>query len=166
MVIGNVGGGKSTLSRAISVAHGLPHLAVDQIQWRPGWKRTPKTTFDALHREWLDQSRWVIDGWGSWDSIQQRLAAADTIVLVDHPFRVHVWWALKRQVKSLFRARPDGPLGCPMWRVTIPLFRMMWALHKEWRGPLIQAINARRGHARIIHIRSPRVLAEFAANPV
>ena len=53
-----------------------------------------------------------------------------------------------------------------MFPVTIRLFRMMWWLHNQQRPKLIEAIEARRGEARIIHLRSPKQLAEFAANPV
>jgi hypothetical protein len=53
-----------------------------------------------------------------------------------------------------------------MFPVTVRLYRMMWWLHREMRPKLIAAIEARRGTARIIHIRSPKELAEFAANPV
>jgi hypothetical protein len=53
-----------------------------------------------------------------------------------------------------------------MFPVTIRLFKMMWWLHREKRPKLIAAIEARRGKARIIHIRSPKQLAAFAANPV
>jgi hypothetical protein len=53
-----------------------------------------------------------------------------------------------------------------MFPVTVRLFKMMWRLHREMRPRLIAAIEARRGSARIIHIRSPKQLAEFTANPV
>ena len=52
-----------------------------------------------------------------------------------------------------------------MFPVTIRLYAMMWELHRQMRPKLIAAIEARRGAARIIHIRSPRQLAAFAANP-
>lgn len=53
-----------------------------------------------------------------------------------------------------------------MFPVTIRVYRMMWWLHWEMRPKLIEAIEARRGTARIIHIRSPKQLAAFAANPM
>jgi len=31
MVVGNAGGGKSTMCRAVCAAHGLPYLAIDRI---------------------------------------------------------------------------------------------------------------------------------------
>jgi adenylate kinase family enzyme len=166
MVIGNAGGGKSTMCRALSSVHALPYYAVDKIQWKPNWIRTPEPEFTNAHEALLSQERWLIDGYGSWSSVMRRISAADTIIFVDHPIRVHFWWAAKRQIKSIFVGRPDGPEGCPMFPVTVRLFKMMWRLHREMRPRLIAAIEARRGSARIIHIRSPKQLAEFTANPV
>ena len=40
-VIGNAGGGKSTLCRSLSESKQLPHFYVDLIQWQPNWKPTP-----------------------------------------------------------------------------------------------------------------------------
>lgn len=163
MVIGNAGGGKSTLCRQLSALHGLPYHAVDRLQWRPGWVPTPEAEFRAAHEALIARKRWLIDGYGDWASVERRLQAADTIVFVDHPLWRHYWWAGKRQVKALFVGRPDGPEGCPMLPVTLRLFRMMWWLHREMRPRLLAAIEARRGAARIVHIRSPRELAAFAA---
>ena len=161
MVIGNAGGGKSTLCRLLSAAYGLPHLAIDQIQWKPGWVPAPEDEFRTAHEEWLGRERWLIDGYGSWASVERRLAACDTVVLVDHPIRVHFWWAAKRQLKSLIFGRPDGPPGCPMYKVTLRLIRMMWWLHREMRPKLLAAIQRRAGNVDVIHIRSPRELREF-----
>jgi len=166
MVIGNAGGGKSTLSAAVARRHALPCHAIDHLQWQPGWRRVPDDALRTAHDALLRQDRWVIDGYGPWFSVIDRLAACDTVILVDHPLRVHLWWAAKRQVKSLFRARPDGPPGCPMWQVTGRLFRMMWWLHRDMRPRLLRAVYQRRDAIRIIHIRSPRALNAFAANPV
>ncbi len=166
MVIGNAGGGKSTMCKVLSTVHALPYYAIDKIQWKPNWVLTPEPEYTDAHEELLSKPRWLIDGFGSWSSIERRLREADTIVFVDHPIWVHYWWATKRQIKSLFFGRPDGPEGCPMFRVTIRLYKMMWWFHKEMHPKLLVAIEARRPHARIIHIRSPRELTEFAANPV
>jgi adenylate kinase family enzyme len=165
MVIGNAGGGKSTMCRALCAIHALPYFAIDKIQWKPNWVLAPEPDYTNAHENLVSQERWLIDGYGSWASVMRRISLADTIILVDHPIRVHFWWATKRQIKSIFVGRPDGPEGCPMFPVTIRLFKMTWCLHREMRPKLIAAIEARRGSARIIHIRSPRQLAEFAANP-
>lgn len=165
MVIGNAGGGKSTMCQAVCKAHGLPYYAIDKIQWKPNWVRTPEAEFDAKHLGLISNERWLIDGYGSWNSIQARWDACDTIIFVDHPIYIHFWCATKRQIKSLFVGRPDGPEGCPMWPVTVRLFKMMWWLHREMRPKLTDAIYERERNARIVHVTSPRELNRFIMNP-
>lgn len=166
MVIGNAGGGKSTLCRAISVRHGMASLSIDDIQWRPGWVPVSHEDYTRQHDAWLDGQRWLIDGYGDWPSVQKRMQQADTIIMVDLPFRVHLWWAAKRQVKSMFIGCADGPKGCPMLPVTFRLFRMMWTLHHCARPKLLSLMAQQADHARIIHIRSVPQLNAFAKNPV
>jgi ATPase subunit of ABC transporter with duplicated ATPase domains len=40
-VIGNGGGGKSTLARALGQRLRIPVHEVDEVQWLPGWRRAP-----------------------------------------------------------------------------------------------------------------------------
>lgn len=163
---GNAGGGKSSMCSAICAAHDLPYFSIDKIQWKPNWVRTPEIEFLKRHNALLSKERWVIDGFGTMDSVEDRLNACDTVIFVDHHIHVHFWWATKRQIKSVFFGRPDGPEGCPMWRVSIPLFRMMWWFHRQARPKLVEAIYNRSDSLRIIHIKSPAALRSFVANPV
>ena len=160
-VIGNAGGGKSTLCRALAQARGLPHFAVDKIQWRPGWQLVPDDEFARRHAALLERDAWIIDGFGPWREIEKRFDEADTIVFVDHPLWRHYWWAAKRQIAAIFRPRQDGPEGCPMLPVTLHLFTMMWRLHRDLRPELLAAIAARRASKTVFHLRSPRALARF-----
>lgn len=166
MVIGNAGGGKSTLCRELCSLHALPYFAIDKIQWKPGWKQANSKEYDRAHDSLISGDRWLVDGYGSWESVLRRMDAADTIIVVDHPIWVHYWWATKRQVKSLFIGRPDGPSGCPMWPVTLRLYKMMWWLHKAQRPMLLAEVQSRSNHTRFIHIQSPSALKRFAENSV
>ncbi|MEM1316532.1 MAG: hypothetical protein AAGI51_18385 [Pseudomonadota bacterium] len=85
---------------------------------------------------------------------------------MDHPFRLHPGRATKRRIKSLFVGRPDGPEGCPMWRVTFRLYRMMWRLHRDLRPKLVEAIERHADRIRIVRIASPAELNASARNPV
>jgi adenylate kinase family enzyme len=160
-VIGNAGGGKSTMCRKLSAALGLPLYPIDTLQWKPGWVPTPAEEFTRRHDNLIKHDRWIIDGWGTHEAILARFAAADTIILVDHPLYIHYWWAIKRQIKTLFRPRPDGPEGCPMLPMTWQLCKMIWRIHKDARPHLIQVVEALRPQKRVIHIRSPRQLQQF-----
>ncbi len=162
-VIGNAGGGKSTLCHALSRARHLPLHPIDKIQWRPGWRLVPAEEFAANHDRLLTREAWIIEGFGPWDSVEKRFDAADTIIFIDHPLWLHYWWATKRQVVSIFRIPPGDPEGCPRLPVTLRLYRMMWRLHRDLRPKLIAAIEARRLQKRIFHIKSPKELAAFRA---
>jgi len=39
-VIGNSGGGKSTLARKLAAKRGLPYAEIDALLWRPNWELT------------------------------------------------------------------------------------------------------------------------------
>lgn len=157
-VIGNAGGGKSTLCRALSKALGIPLFSIDQIQWKPGWIPVSHEEVKMQHDGILAQERWIIDGWGSFELIETRFQAADTIIFVDHPLYIHYWWALKRQVASIFLPRVDGPEGCPMLPMTGRLLKMIGDIHYHLRPRLLELVNGFRADKQVIHITSPREL--------
>ena len=162
-IIGNAAGGKSTLARRLSAALGIPWFPVDEWQWRAGWIPAPPGAFDAAHENALSKPCWIIDGWGPASSLEQRLLAADTIIWVDLPLFVHLRWAVKRQVKSLFGFDLDHVcFGRRPWRVTGRMFRMIFLIHRS-RDSLRVLIeeSARTGNARIVHLTTARALGEY-----
>jgi adenylate kinase family enzyme len=46
-VIGNAGGGKSTMCRKLSKALDIEWFPIDRIQWKPRW--TPASYFDLVN---------------------------------------------------------------------------------------------------------------------
>ncbi|MEL6243052.1 MAG: flagellar protein FlaR [Pseudomonadota bacterium] len=165
MIIGNAGGGKSALSRVIARVHQLPVYELDQIQWNPGWVAAPAEELCHKHAGIISEDRWLIDGYGPWPLVIDRIAASDTIVFVDLPLRIHIWWATKRQIKSLVMGHSDGPKDCPMWPVTFRLYRMIWNLHQYARPKLYRALQNRPQQTRLIHIGSVRALNALARDP-
>ena len=160
-IIGNAGGGKSTVSRKLRDLLGLPLYPVDQLQWRPGWQAVPKNEFAEAHARLLTEQRWIIDGWGDFESIEERFLRSDTIVLVDYPLWRHYWWAIKRQFKCLFRPRIDGPPGCPMLPMTWPLLKMMWTIDKHMMPRLRLLISEYCDQKKVFHIRTLGDLRAF-----
>ncbi|MDJ0718646.1 MAG: hypothetical protein QNJ54_31210 [Prochloraceae cyanobacterium] len=161
MIIGNAGGGKSILAKQLSGGKNLPLYRLDSLQWNPGWIPTPKEEFERLHNELIAKNMWIIDGFGSWESIERRCAAADTIILVDHPLWIHYWWAIKRQFMCLFSPRPDFVEGCPMLPMTGKLLKMIWQIHKQLRPKLIDLINSYQETKWVYHIQSPAALRQL-----
>jgi adenylate kinase family enzyme len=161
-IIGNAGGGKSTLAAALGQALGLPVHHIDRIQYQPGWQLSAPEFVAQEHRRILDTQRWIIDGWGGWPLIQARFEAADAVVVVDFPLWRHVWWALKRQVMHPFGRTPDRPENCPLLPMTWQLARAIWHVHRNLRPELLRRVSALASDSQVFVLRSPRELAEFA----
>ncbi|MEM7028793.1 MAG: AAA family ATPase [Chloroflexota bacterium] len=161
VIIGNAGGGKSTLCRRLGESLDIAVFSIDHIQWKPGWVLASTEEFDEKHQAILERDCWIIDGWGDWPALEQRFQEADTIIFVDHPLYIHYWWAIKRQIKCIFRPRIDGPEGCPMLPMTWSLLKMIWRIHWESRPRLLSLIDTFAERKRVIHIQSPNALGQF-----
>jgi adenylate kinase family enzyme len=68
-IIGNAGGGKSTLARALSQRMRAPWVSVDQLQWSPGWTPRPEAEVEGRLDEIQARPKWIIDGWGPWPQV-------------------------------------------------------------------------------------------------
>lgn len=115
--------------------------------------------FQEKHEHILAQEKWIIDGWGPQEAIQQRFELADTLIFVDHPLYIHYWWAAKRQFFSIFRGYPDGPEGCSLLPMTRKMFQTIH--HYTARPWLLETLASFKESKDIIHIHSPRELRLF-----
>ena len=159
-VIGNAGGGKSTLSRRLAAILGLPYHAVDDLQWGPGWSPRPSQAFRRDHDAIIASDRWVIDGVGPWENVTARLDRADTIVHVDLSLPRHFLWVAKRRRAAKKGLGHPAPEGCDYADVGLAIVPMMWRVHKD--KPRLRAeIERHRDRARIAHLRTPADISDF-----
>ena len=162
VIIGNAGGGKSTLSKKLARAKCLPVYAVDKHQWKPGWQPVSKTDVRDSLNSLLTNDRWIIDGWGPWDCIVRRFQQSDTIVFVDFPLWVHLWWAAKRQIRAFFLPWTiDKPKGCSLRSVTVRMFRVILAINKDLTPKLRTLVAQHEKDKDVFHITSRKDLREF-----
>ena len=140
-VIGNAAGGKSTLARRLAARIDLPHVELDVLLWQPGWQPTPRTTYDAEHRQQIAAKRWVIDGLGRRESIPARLQRATDIALIDLPLWMHFWLAAERQLAWAAGQLDHPPAGATAMPPTEALFRTIWEVDRDWM-PEIRAMVA------------------------
>jgi hypothetical protein len=161
-IIGNAGGGKSLLAQHLGRELRLPVHSVDDAQWGPGWTQVPALQVSEAHATWLASDRWIIDGWGAWDLIVTRFAAADTIVVVDFPFALHLEWVTRRQMEVQQGLRRDWPpKGCNASEITDELLQTMRYVDRELRPRLLRLISDERFADRVIHLRSPEELERW-----
>ena len=97
-IIGNAGGGKSTLARRLAVAHGLPLTEVDKLLWKPGWVEATNEEYEAQHAPLITSESWLIEGMGKLETIPARLMRATWIIVIDMPLWMHFWLAAERQI--------------------------------------------------------------------
>ena len=166
-IIGNAGGGKSTLARHLGAALAIPVHEIDLLQWKPGWVPASSEEVGQAHEQWLASPAWIIDGWGSWDAIAARFELADTIVVVDFPVALHYWWAIKRHVACMVQPNPTWPPpGCRALPVTWRLLKMIWQIHWTMRPRLLELVARYCDRARVVYIRSPHQLQRFIHSAV
>lgn len=162
-VIGNAGGGKTTLARRLGAARSLPHFSVDVMLWGDGRRYGLDGVFLDIHDAALAQDAWIIDGVGPWGAIEKRLERADTIVVIDLPLRLHYWWAFKRQVRKFLSGGKCAPGDWPGATCPFRLMRIIRRLHTQFRAQLLAKVDMLRGSKSVFHLRSPRDIDDFVA---
>lgn len=132
VIIGNAGGGKSTLARKLAQRRSLPHVEIDRLLWRDGWVLTPEDVYTMQHREIIAHDEWIIDGLGRQNSIAERIIRATEIILVDMPLWMHFWLAAERQIAWATGALNHAPGGIAQMPPTKDLFRTIWEVDQTW----------------------------------
>ena len=160
-VFGNAGGGKSTLSKHLAKVTALPLHVLDKIQYKTGGIKIAEEEYKRAHAEIVASDRWVIDGFGSLETLWPRLEAADTLVYIDLPLPIHFWWVSKRFLTGFF-APPDGwPDRAPIFKSSLNSYRALWLCHQyltpKYRDYMKRAATSKR----VYHLRSPREMAQF-----
>lgn len=160
-VFGNSGGGKSTLSKRLKELTGLPLIVLDLIQYKPGGVEVSDEEYKAAHQEILQQDQWIIDGYGSLDTVWKRLEVADTLVYVDLPVMLHYWWVTKRFLKGFFIPPESWPQDSPLLKSTLNSYYTVWLCHKKLTPKYREYVNQAKETKRVYHLKSPDDVEEF-----
>ena len=86
-VIGCPGSGKSTFSRALQDATGLPLFYLDMLYHRPDRTTVSREEFDRRLSEILVQDCFILDG-NYARTLERRLSHSDTVFFLDYPMEV------------------------------------------------------------------------------
>jgi len=160
-VFGNAGAGKSTLARKLAIATGLPLHALDLLQYRRGGGRVADDEFIAAHAAILAADEWIIDGFGTLDTLKQRFAAADTLVYIDLPVLTHAWWVTKRLVQGQFKTPEGWPDDSPIWESSLASYRVILRCHRQltpWYRTRIKEMAAMK---QVHHLTSRAQIQAF-----
>jgi adenylate kinase family enzyme len=161
LVIGSGGAGKSTFARRLGERLGLPVIHLDTFFWRPGWVETPKEEWRRTVEELCARAAWVMDGNFS-GTLVERLAACDTVILLDMPRTVCVWRALKRVVMYRNRPRPDMAAGCGE-KFDLKFLYWVWTYPSRGRPKVLARIDEFAADKRFVQLRSDAEVEKFLA---
>lgn len=155
-IIGNAGGGKTTLARRLAEIYDLEVTHVDGVQFLAGFERRPEEETRAILNAKADEDAWVIDGYGDLNVIEHRFRLADVIVYIDFPIWRHYWWVIKRQVKAYWKTRPELPEGCSERGLshTRLVFKVMRYVHRELGPELIDLMEKWGVSDKVVRVKS------------
>ncbi len=129
LLIGPGGAGKSTLARCLAERLDLPLHHLDALYWQPGWMQPERDAWEAKVRALLATEAWVMDG-NFGGTLDLRLSACDTVLLLDLPPWQCLWRVLHRRWTHRNRHRLDMTPGC---NEKVDLDFLWWIASYRWR---------------------------------
>jgi len=159
LVIGCGGAGKSTLSRKLAPALGLPLVGLDRAYWRAGWIEPSKPEWRAIVEKLVAEPAWIMDGNFS-DTFDLRMPRADTVIWLDFPRRICLRRVLTRIIKGYGRTRADLPDGCPE-QFDAEFLRFVWNFPTHSRPNIVNGLARYGAHLRVLRLACDREVSAF-----
>lgn len=96
VIMGYPGAGKTWTTEYLSKTYGLPTMQLDAVAFDKNWKRLNDTDILPKVAAFIELDRWIIDGYYSDILFEERMQAADEIVLLLLPRLTCLRRAIKR----------------------------------------------------------------------
>lgn len=151
-IIGCGGSGKSYLARELGKILDAPVTHLDAAFYDDEWNELPMDKFAEVQRELVAQPRWVIDG--NYNStLQIRLEACDTVVLMDVSTAAALWGVFSRQIRHGAGHRGNGVHNRIHWGVIkyVSTYR-----HKMRPRVMTKIEQFASGHADVVLLTNRR----------
>ncbi|MGW9205688.1 topology modulation protein [Embleya sp. NPDC055664] len=150
-VIGCGGSGKSHLARQLGAILHAPVTHLDAAFFDDEWNPLPMEKFAALQHDLVAAPSWVIDG--NYNStLQIRLEACDTVVLMDVSTPAALWGILSRQVRHGAGHRGNGVHN----RITWGVLKYVATYRRRMRPRVLAKIDAFARHADVVLLTNRR----------
>jgi adenylate kinase family enzyme len=159
LVVGSGGAGKSTFALRLGQRTGLPVIHLDREYWLPGWIEPAPEAWKATITRLLAGERWILDGnYGG--SLEQRLAACDTVVFLDIPRLACLWRVIARRLRHRGRARPDMRPGCNE-TLSAEFLWWIWTYPARRRPAVLRRLQQLRADQTAVVLRSNEDIEQF-----
>jgi adenylate kinase family enzyme len=142
VVVGCGGSGKTVLARELGSLFGLPVIHLDDVFYDEAWNPMPARDFEAAQHALVAEPEWVI---GNYASTPLRLAAADTVILLD----VSTLVALRGVLSRWWRYRGGHHSDGVHVRVTGDFLRYVIGYRSKVRPRVLAAIAQHAPSAQV-----------------
>ena len=162
LVIGSSGAGKSTFSRRLGKATGLPVIHLDTLFWNPGWVETPEDEWRKKLERALRGDEWIVDG-NFRGTMEMRLRSCDTVIFLDFPRTLCVYRILKRLITYRKGTRPDIADGCDE-KFDWEFLKWVWNYPSRSKPKVVALLEKFKDEKTIIRLKSKKEIEQFFVN--
>lgn len=164
LVIGAGGAGKSTFAARLGQRTGLPVIHLDREYWQPGWIEPSREAWKATVAQLIAGERWILDG-NFGGSMDVRLQACDTVVVLDMRRLTCMRRVLMRRLRHRGSARPDMTPGCNE-KLSLDFLWWIWTYPARRRPAVLQRLQALRSDQAAVVLRSDAEVERFLASQI
>ena len=159
-IIGCSGSGKSRLAAELGSLLGLPVIHMDAVHWRPGWERPPDEEWRRRHAQLLLPEAWILDGnYGG--TMEERIAASDTVILLARSRATCLFRVFKRSLKGWVGRRPDLAPGCRERLPTLEFLRWIWSYNRIHLPRILRRLEKAAPQKNVVILRSDAEVEGF-----
>ena len=162
------GEGKTTFAAELARRLGVPHLELDAVFHRPGWREATQDEFDSAVTAFVTseaaRTGWVVDG-NYRARVGDLLAGADTVVWLDYPRRTVMSRVVRRTLGRLITRRELWNGNRESWRNLLRrrpednIVLWAWTAHPRYAAICADAMAAARSDPTaplMVRLASPR----------
>jgi adenylate kinase family enzyme len=162
LIIGSGGSGKTTLANRLGKKTGIRVIHLDLMYWKPNWLRTENDEWNKTVNQLIAGDEWIMDGNYS-RSMGMRMAAADTVILLDLPRMICLRRISKRILRHYGKNRPDMAPGCNE-RFDLEFLLWVWNYPNRTKPKVEALLKNFPDKLNVIRLRSPKEIETFIEN--
>lgn len=157
LIFGSIGSGKSTLANRMHDKLGLPVICLDQHFWKPGWQLTDDEEWFKKVEELVRGESWIMEG-NYMNTLDMRLPAADTIILLDRSRFLCLYRLLKRIIGNREHGKIDNCEEKLNFRL---LFVTLWKFPQFFRKKIIVELEKVKDKKSVFILKSNKDVERF-----
>lgn len=162
MVVGSSGSGKSTFSRQLSKILKVPVYHLDMYFWKPNWQMMYYDEQIKIHKQLIQNNKWIIDG--NYSALfDERINEADTIIFIDLPRVVCFYRVFKRYLSNIGKTRIDMREGCEE-RLTFTFLKYIWRYPIDRKPQVLEKIKMQSNHKHVFVLKGQKQIRNFLRN--